>query len=134
MSSTLLPWLATIFGVATSLGLGVLQISAGLESAGLIKASEFINIIIIAVVTGMVLLSVLSGVGKGMKWLSNTNLILAGVFVSFLLIMGPTQFLLRNFVQSVGNYLQNFLAMSFNVSAFTGAEGEAWQGVWTTFY
>lgn len=124
----------TIFGVATSLGLGVLQISAGLESAGLIKASDFINIIIIAVVTGMVLLSVLSGVGKGMKWLSNTNLILAGVFVAFLLIMGPTQFLLRNFVQSIGNYLQNFLAMSFNVSAFTGAEGEAWQGLWTTFY
>ena len=124
----------TIFGVATSLGLGVLQISAGLQSAGLIQASEFIDIIIIAVVTALVLFSVLSGVGKGMKWLSNTNLILAGVFVAFLLIVGPTQFLLRNFVQSVGNYLQNFLAMSFNVSAFTGAEGELWQGTWTTFY
>lgn len=124
----------TIFGVATSLGLGVLQISAGLESAGMFKASQFIDIVIIAVVTCMVLFSVLSGVGKGMKWLSNTNLILAGVFVAFLLIVGPTQFLLRNFVQSIGNYLQNFLAMSFNVSAFTGAEGEAWQGMWTTFY
>ncbi|MDQ0093669.1 BCCT family transporter [Paeniglutamicibacter psychrophenolicus] len=124
----------TIFGVATSLGLGVLQISAGLESAGMVKASQFIDIVIIAVVTCLVLFSVLSGVGKGMKWLSNTNLILAGVFVVFLLVVGPTQFLLRNFVQSIGNYLQNFLAMSFNVSAFTGAEGEAWQGVWTTFY
>ncbi len=124
----------TIFGVATSLGLGVLQISAGLESAGLIQASQFVDLIIIAVVTVMVLFSVLSGVGKGMKWLSNTNLLLAGVFVAFLLIVGPTQFLLRNFVQSVGNYLQNFLAMSFNVSAFTGTEGEIWQGTWTTFY
>lgn len=124
----------TIFGVATSLGLGVLQISAGLESAGLIQASQFIDMVIIAVITAMVLFSVLSGVGKGMKWLSNTNLILAGVFVAFLLVVGPTQFLLRNFVQSVGNYLQNFLAMSFNVSAFTGAEGEVWQGTWTTFY
>jgi choline/glycine/proline betaine transport protein len=124
----------TIFGVATSLGLGVLQISAGLESAGLIQASQFVDLVIIAVVTALVLFSVLSGVGKGMKWLSNTNLILAGVFVVFLLIVGPTQFLLRNFVQSVGNYLQNFFAMSFNVSAFTGAEGELWQGTWTTFY
>ncbi|MBV1779252.1 BCCT family transporter [Paeniglutamicibacter sp. ABSL32-1] len=124
----------TIFGVATSLGLGVLQISAGLQSAGLIQASQFIDLVIIAVVTALVLFSVLSGVGKGMKWLSNTNLILAGVMVVFLLIVGPTQFLLRNFVQSVGNYLQNFLAMSFNVSAFTGTEGEIWQGTWTTFY
>ncbi|WP_082357919.1 MULTISPECIES: BCCT family transporter [Arthrobacter] len=124
----------TIFGVATSLGLGVLQISAGLESAGLITSSLFIDMVIIAVVTCLVLLSVLSGVGKGMKWLSNTNLILAGIFVLFLLVVGPTQFLLRNFVQSTGNYLQNFLGMAFNVSAFTGAEGEAWQSTWTTFY
>lgn len=124
----------TIFGVATSLGLGVLQISAGLESAGLITSSLFIDIVIISVITCFVLFSVLSGVGKGMKWLSNTNLILAGIFVVFLLVVGPTQFLLRNFVQSTGNYLHNFLGMAFNVSAFSGAEGEAWQSTWTTFY
>lgn len=124
----------TIFGVATSLGLGVLQISAGLESAGLITSSMFIDLVIIAVITCFVLFSVLSGVGKGMKWLSNTNLILAGIFVVFLLVVGPTQFLLRNFVQSTGNYLQDFVGMAFNVSAFAGAEGEAWQSTWTTFY
>src|SRR6185312_3861005 len=124
----------TIFGVATSLGLGVLQISAGLESAGIIKSSMVIDLVIIAVVTCFVLFSVLSGVGKGMKWLSNTNLILAAVFVVFLLVVGPTQFLLRNFVQSTGNYLQEFLGMAFNVSAFSGAAGEAWQSTWTTFY
>ncbi|MGN5732214.1 BCCT family transporter [Arthrobacter psychrochitiniphilus] len=124
----------TIFGVATSLGLGVLQISAGLEHAGLITSSMFIDLVIIVVVTCLVLLSVLSGVGKGMKWLSNTNLILAGIFVLFLLVVGPTQFLLRNFVQSTGNYLQSFVGMAFNVSAFSGAEGEVWQSTWTTFY
>jgi len=124
----------TIFGVATSLGLGVLQISAGLEKAGLITASMFIDLVIIAVITCFVLFSVLSGVGKGMKWLSNTNLILAGIVVVFLLVVGPTQFLLRNFVQSTGNYLQDFVGMAFNVSAFSGAEGEAWQSTWTTFY
>ncbi|WP_052136018.1 BCCT family transporter [Arthrobacter sp. PAMC 25486] len=124
----------TIFGVATSLGLGVLQISAGLEHAGLITSSMFIDLVIIAVITCFVLFSVLSGVGKGMKWLSNTNLIIAGIFVVFLLVVGPTQFLLRNFVQSTGNYLQDFVGMAFNVSAFAGAEGEAWQSTWTTFY
>lgn len=124
----------TMFGVATSLGFGVLQISAGLQSAGLIEESTLLDLVIIAVVTALVLFSVLSGVGKGMKWLSNTNLILAGVFVLFLLVVGPSQFLLRNVVQSTGNYLQTFFAMSFNVSAFTGEAGEAWQGTWTTFY
>ncbi|GAA4366718.1 BCCT family transporter [Paeniglutamicibacter cryotolerans] len=124
----------TIFGVATSLGLGVLQISAGLESAGLITSSMAIDLVIIIVVTAFVLVSVLSGVGKGMKWLSNTNLILAGAFLVFLLVVGPTEFLLRNFVQSTGNYLQSFFGMAFNVSAFSGDAGEAWQSNWTTFY
>ncbi|RLP82864.1 BCCT family transporter [Mycetocola lacteus] len=124
----------TMFGVATSLGFGVLQIGAGLEHAGLFKSTDFSNVIIIVVITGAVLFSVLSGVTKGMKWLSNTNLILAAILVLFILIVGPTQFLLRDFVQSIGNYLQNFIGLSFNVSAFAGAEGEAWQASWTTFY
>ncbi|MFC4222291.1 BCCT family transporter [Lysinibacter cavernae] len=124
----------TLFGVATSLGLGVLQISAGLESAGIIAGSDFLNIVIIVIITGGVLFSVLSGVSKGMKWLSNFNLALAGLLVVFILVVGPSQFLLRNFVQSIGSYLQNFIGLAFNVNAFTGAEGEAWQAAWTTFY
>ncbi|MGO3885159.1 MAG: BCCT family transporter [Mycetocola sp.] len=124
----------TLFGVATSLGLGVLQISAGLESAGIVESSDALNVIIIVVITGGVLFSVLSGVAKGMKWLSNTNLILAGLLLVFVLIVGPTQFLLRDFVQSLGTYIQNFVSLSFNVSAFSGEAGEAWQAAWTTFY
>jgi choline/glycine/proline betaine transport protein len=124
----------TLFGVATSLGLGVLQISAGLSKAGLLEPSSLINVIIIVVITGFVLFSVLSGVGRGMKWLSNINLILAGLLVIVILVVGPTQFLLRDFVQSLGNYLQNFVGMSFTVNAFTGEAGEAWQANWTTFY
>ena len=124
----------TLFGVATSLGLGVLQISAGLESAGIVESSELLNVGIIVVITGFVLFSVLSGVGKGMKWLSNFNLALAAALVIFVLIVGPTQFLLRDFVQSIGHYLQNVIGLTFTVSAFTGDEGEAWQGAWTTFY
>ena len=124
----------TLFGVATSLGLGVVQISAGLESAGIIQASEFVNIILILIITGAVLFSVLSGVAKGMKWLSNINLVLAGMIVLFILIVGPTQFLLRDFVQSIGAYLQGFVGLSFNAAAFSGEAGEAWQATWTTFY
>jgi choline/glycine/proline betaine transport protein len=124
----------TLFGVATSLGLGVLQISAGLESAGIVESSQWLNIGIIVVITGFVLFSVLSGVSKGMKWLSNFNLALAAALVIFVLIVGPTQFLLRDFVQSLGHYLQNVVGLTFNVSAYTGTEGENWQGAWTTFY
>jgi choline/glycine/proline betaine transport protein len=124
----------TIFGVATSLGLGVLQISAGLDATGILPASAFTQIVIVVVITAFVLFSVLSGVARGMKWLSNFNLVLAAVLVVFLLVVGPTAFLLRDFVQSIGNYLQNFIGLSFTVSAFAGDEGVAWQGAWTTFY
>jgi choline/glycine/proline betaine transport protein len=81
-----------------------------------------------------VLASVLSGVTKGMKWLSNANLIMAAVLLVYLLVAGPTSFLLREFVQSIGHYIQNFVGLSFNVSAFQGEAGEIWQGKWTSFY
>lgn len=124
----------TLFGVATSLGLGVLQISAGLDSAGIVEPSELVQIAIIAVITVAVLMSVLSGVTRGMKWLSSINLILAGALVLYLLVFGQTEFLLREWVQSIGNYIQNFVGLSFTVSAFQGEAGEAWQAAWTSFY
>lgn len=124
----------TLFGVATSLGLGVLQISAGLESAGYLTASTTVSVLLIVIITGVVLFSVVSGVGRGMKWLSNFNLLLATALLVLVLIMGPTQFLLRGFVESVGNYLQGFIGLTFDVSAYQGAAGEVWQASWTTFY
>ncbi len=124
----------TVFGVATSLGLGVLQIGSGLQAAGILEPSTTASIGIIVVITGFVLFSVLSGVGKGMKWLSNTNLILAAGLLLFILIVGPSQFLLRDFVQSLGNYLQNFVSLTFSTSAFAGEDGIDWQSSWSTFY
>lgn len=124
----------TLFGVATSLGLGVLQISAGLDAAGLVTPSQTSQVVIIILISFFVLLSVLSGVTKGMKWLSSINLILAGALVLYLLAFGPTTFLLREFVQSIGAYIQNFVSLAFNVNAFTGSAGEAWQASWTSFY
>lgn len=124
----------TLFGVATSLGLGVLQMSAGLHSAGIADPDETTQVILILVISVFVLMSVLSGVTKGMKWLSNANLVLAGILVVYLLVTGPTEFLLRDFVQSIGYYVQNFVGLSFNVSAYQGAAGEQWQASWTSFY
>jgi len=124
----------TLFGVATSLGLGVLQISAGLGTTGIAEPTVFVQILLIAGITVLTIFSLVTGVKKGMKWLSNTNLILAGLVLVFVLVSGPTLFLLRDFVQSIGTYLQNFVGLSFTVSAFSGEAGEAWQGLWTTFY
>lgn len=124
----------TVFGVATSLGLGVLQIGAGLDAAGFGSPDTFMQILIIGVITIFVLLSVLSGVGRGMKWLSTGNLILAGVLLVFVLFVGQTEYLLREWVQSIGAYLQNFVGLSFTVSAFQGEAGEQWQAAWTSFY
>ncbi|WP_250897170.1 BCCT family transporter [Curtobacterium flaccumfaciens] len=124
----------TVFGVATSLGLGVIQIGAGLESAGIADSGIVSQIAIIAVITAVTIVSLVTGVAKGMKILSNFNLLLAAALLLFVLVVGPTQFLLRDFVQSIGSYLQNVVGLSFNVTAQQGAEGEAWQGAWTTFY
>ncbi|MBF4599952.1 BCCT family transporter [Frigoribacterium sp. VKM Ac-1396] len=124
----------TLFGVATSLGLGVLQISAGLSAAGIAEPTLLVQVILIAGITGVTIFSLVSGVTKGMKWLSNTNIVLAALLLVFVLVSWPSLFLLRDFVQSLGNYLQNVVGLTFTVSAFSGAEGEAWQGAWTTFY
>ncbi|WP_228511970.1 BCCT family transporter [Curtobacterium sp. VKM Ac-1393] len=124
----------TVFGVATSLGLGVIQIGAGLEKAGIADSGIVSQIVIIAAITAVTIVSLVTGVAKGMKILSNFNLLLAAALLLFVLIVGPTQFLLRDFVQSIGSYLQNVVGLSFNVTAQQGAEGEAWQGAWTTFY
>lgn len=124
----------TLFGVATSLGLGVIQISAGLDVAGIASPGVGTQVIVILIISVLVLASVLSGVTKGMKWLSNINLAMAGILVLYLLVVGPSEFLLRDFVQSIGYYVQNFVGLSFNVSAFQGTAGEEWQAQWTSFY
>jgi choline/glycine/proline betaine transport protein len=124
----------TVFGVATSLGLGVLQIAAGLEQVGIAESSLGLQVVIIVVVAALALVSVVSGLARGLRWLSNINIGIAGVLLISILALGPTLFLLREFVQSIGVYFSTVLPMTFNVSAFAGAEGEAWQAAWTTFY
>ena len=125
----------TVFGVATSLGLGVKQISAGLVHLGVIdRPSNGVLVLLIAAITLIATASVISGISRGIKWLANVNIILAIVFMIVVLVVGPTLFLLREFVESFGAYFQNLLPLTFDLGAYRGDEGVAWQGAWTTFY
>jgi choline/glycine/proline betaine transport protein len=127
----------TVFGVATSLGFGVAQIAAGLDFTGVWDGgagSVPLQVLLIAVITGIATVSVISGLGRGIKWLSNVNMGLAAVVLLFVLVAGPTLFLLREFVQNFGDYFSNVLRLTFDVSAYRGEAGEAWQASWTTFY
>lgn len=124
----------TLFGVATSLGLGVMQIAAGLNYLDIPAEGNVWLVGIIVVLMGITLVSVVTGLEKGMKILSNGNLILAAVVCIFVLIVGPTIFLLREFIGNMGNYLQNFVTLTFDTMGFYGDDGEKFQAAWTTFY
>ncbi|MEU0316585.1 BCCT family transporter [Nocardioides sp. NPDC006273] len=126
--------LGTLFGVATSLGLGVSQIGAGFGYLGWVdEPDKWLLIGLIIVITAIALVSVLTGVDKGIKWLSNINMGLAVGFVVFILIVGPTVFILTDFFTQIGSYLQNFFSLAFNGRPFE-EDGAAWVGGWTTFY
>ncbi len=125
----------TVAGVATSLGLGVQQVSAGLVHLGVFdQPSNLLLVGLIIAITLFAIISVVSGVGRGIKWLSNANLMLAGVFLVSVLVLGETFFILREFVQNLGGYFSDVLKLSFDTSAFSGNDGQAWQSAWTTFY
>ncbi len=125
----------TVAGVATSLGLGVQQITAGLARVGIVdEPTNTVRVVVIVVITAVATMSVVSGVGRGIKWLSNFNLGLAGVFAVLILALGPTLFIFRDFVQNIGGYLASIVPLSFDTSALTGPEGIAWQAAWSTFY
>ena len=125
----------TVFGVATSLGLGVQQIGAGLAEIGVVESSgDTLLVGLIVGITFLATLSVVSGLSRGIKWLSTINLGLAGVLLIAVLAFGPTIFLLRNMVESMGVYLANVLQLTFDASAYTGDAGQTWQSSWSIFY
>lgn len=124
---------ATIFGVAASLGLGAAQINGGLNYVFGIPNNFTIQLIIISVVTFLFILSAGTGVEKGLKYLSNTNMILAIVLLLFVLFVGPTVFLLNLFVTTLGSYLQNLPSMGLRLAPFS-EENASWVRNWTVFY
>ncbi|MFP4146144.1 MAG: BCCT family transporter [Halorhodospira sp.] len=124
----------TIFGVATSLGFGAIQINTGLNELTGLGVGTGMQLVIVAVVTAVAVGSVISGVGRGVKILSQLNLILSVVILAFFLIFGPTLYLLSSFVQGLGDYLQNVIYLSFWTDASGAREAEDWQLSWTAFY
>ncbi|MBN8234293.1 BCCT family transporter [Halobacillus kuroshimensis] len=124
---------ATIFGVATSLGLGALQISSGL--AFVIDGLEdtfTLQLIIICAVTVLFMVSAMTGLNKGIKYLSNTNIVLAITLMVFLLFAGPTNFIMDYFTTTFGSYVRDLPYMSFRLTPF--AEDNSWVQGWTIFY
>ena len=134
---------ATLFGVATSLGFGVKQINAGLDYLGIAsaptdpEATNPVQILLIGIITGLALWSVVSGVKKGMKWLANANMLMAAALLLFVFIAGPTLFLFTDFFQSLGHYAQNIIGATFGAETFPVDSGDApgeFQAAWTAFY
>ncbi|MDA2894429.1 BCCT family transporter [Mycolicibacterium sp. BiH015] len=125
---------ATLFGSAASLGLGALQIRSGLQIvAGIGEAGNAILVVIITVLTVCFVLSAVSGIARGIQWLSNINMVLALLLALFVFIVGPTVFILNLLPTSLGSYFADLNMMS----ARTGAEGadvNAWLQSWTIFY
>lgn len=126
----------TVFGIATSLGLGAQQIAAGMQVIGLVdEVSTNFLVILIVVITFIATLSVVSGVGVGIKWLSNGNLTLAGLLAVAALLFGPTVFIFQNFVESLGIYLSEVFHLTLDVGAYTRSEeAQSWFAGNTLFY
>ncbi len=121
----------TLFGIATSLGFGVLQINAGLSFLLGVPNSAIVQIILIAVITVVATISVVTGVDKGIRRLSELNLVVAILLMLFVLVVGPTAQLLRDFVQNIGFYLDSIVLRTFNIYAY---EPRPWIDAWTLFY
>ena len=123
--------LATLVGLATSLGLGVQQVNAGLNHLFGIGIDTQTQVILIAVITGFATLSVFAGLDAGVQRLSQANMVMAAVFMAFLLLVGPTVYILSGFTQNLGYYLTIFPEMSLWTETFRDTN---WQGSWTVFY
>jgi len=122
---------ATVFGVATSLGFGAIQISGGLSYLFGIPNTVVTQLILIAVVTVLYMLSAQTGLQRGIKYLSNVNMVLALSLMGFLLIFGPTKFIMEVFTSALGEYLHNLPKMSLYLAPF---DDSRWIHNWTLFY
>ena len=123
--------IATAFGVAASLGIGALQINSGLNTVFDVPVGTTSQLIIIAVTTALFITSAVTGVERGIKWLSSFNLILAGLLALAVFILGPTVAIVDTFTTTLGNYLSEFVRMSLRTTPFRDS---GWVSGWTVFY
>ncbi|MEO5652812.1 MAG: BCCT family transporter, partial [Marmoricola sp.] len=126
---------ATLFGSAASLGLGTLQIGSGLEIvSGIGKVGNGVLVGIITVLTAAFIASAISGVEKGIQWLSNINMVLALTLAVFVFVLGPTVFMLDLIPTAVGSYFKDLAMMSARTDAAGGDGMAKWLSGWTVFY
>lgn len=126
--------LATLFGIITTLGFGASQLGAGLQQLGWVSENSFgLQIVVIAVVMSLAIFSAISGVGKGVKILSELNLTLAFSLLIFVLVAGPTLYLLSAFSDNIGTYLSNLVQLSFKTYVYE-QEHTGWFSGWTILY
>jgi len=123
----------TMFGIATSLGLGVAQINAGLNSAFDIPIGDGTQVVLIAIITLAATISVVTGIDKGIRRLSELNITLAGLLLLFVAVTGPTILLLGAYVENLGNYVYNFVELMFWSGSYS-ADDAGWLSAWTIFY
>jgi choline/carnitine/betaine transport len=125
---------ATLFGSAASLGLGTLQIGAGLQANGLPEPVLAVSLGIIAILTLAFVASAVSGIAKGIQWLSNINMVLAGILAVVVFVGGPAIFILNLLPTAIGDYLGNMAEMAARTAATGGDPTAEWLASWTVFY
>lgn len=121
----------TMFGVVTSLGLGAMQINAGFSNVFGIPNNVPVQLCLIAIITAMATLSVMMGLDKGIKRLSDINIVLTALLLGFMLLFGPTQFIIDSFIENIGNYASQLIPLGFWSEAYSNTD---WQANWTIFY
>lgn len=126
----LLAVVATLFGLATSLGLGAQQVASGLEYLFGIEGTLLVQVIVIAFVTSIAIVSVVRGLDKGVKVLSNINMIMAAGFLLFVMIVGPTLLIVNGMWENTLNYIRDFIPLS----NWMGRDDTVWFHGWTVFY
>jgi choline/carnitine/betaine transport len=126
---------ATLFGSAASLGLGAIQIGGGLQANGVISSpSRPVYVLIIAILTVCFVASAVSGIERGIQWLSNTNMVLAILLALLVFVVGPTVFILNMIPSALGDYIRDLPDMSARTAATGDAATTAWLASWTIFY
>jgi choline/carnitine/betaine transport len=126
---------ATLFGSAASLGLGALQIRSGMQASGWIGGvGNAVLVVIIVVLTLCFIASAVSGIARGIQWLSNINMVLAVILAVFIFVVGPTVFILDLIPTSLGVYFRDFASMTSRSGATGGQAMKSWLSTWTIFY
>lgn len=129
--------IVTLFGVANSLGMGAMQVTTGLNKVYGLPNTNTTSIILIITITFLFILSAVTGVNRGIKWLSDTNMVLAVGLMALVLFSGPTILILESLIESLGDYFQSIIKFSFFLDTTKVVEdhvGYDWMGSWTIFY